>query len=136
MKTEDKPYPQVIALIVVFLATIGVIFLGYKHGHMSVAAVYKSLTSFTWEPSPPLEGKRDFSIFSLVSTHCTLATARMTEKTQIDTWRKFSNKSIADNLVKSVAELLDGDVKHYICSDRTTFHEKIVIEYNHSNKDI
>ena len=47
MKTEDKPYPQVIALIVVFLATIGVIFLGYKHGHMSVAAVYKSLTNFT-----------------------------------------------------------------------------------------
>ena len=57
----------------------------------------------------------------------------MTEKTQIDTWRKVSNKSIADNLIKSVAELLDGDVKHYTCCDRTTQHEKIVIEYNHSS---
>ena len=69
-----------------------------------------------------------------------LAASKMTEKNQnpygVDDWRKFSNKSIADNLVKSVAELLDADVKHYICSDRTTFHEKIVIEYNHSKKDI
>jgi len=48
MKIEDKPpVPQVIALIVVFLATIGVIFLGYIHGNMHISAVYKSLTSFT-----------------------------------------------------------------------------------------
>jgi len=64
----------------------------------------------------------------------------MTEKNEIvnnpqikGDWRTTTNKSIADNLIKSVVELLDGDVKHYICCDRTTQHEKIVIEYNHSS---
>jgi hypothetical protein len=49
-------------------------------------------------------------------------------------WRKASNKSIADNLIKSIEELLDGKVSHYVCCDRTTQHEKIVIEYNHTKK--
>jgi len=43
MKTEDKPpVPQVIALIVVFLATIGVIFLGYIHGNMHLLTTLKN----------------------------------------------------------------------------------------------
>ena len=49
-------------------------------------------------------------------------------------WRKVSNKSIADNLLKSVGELLDAEVKYYYCSDRTKKHEKIVIEYNYEEK--
>ena len=126
---NEKPYPQVIALIVVFLATIGVIFLGYKHGHMSVAAVYKSLTSFTWEPSPPLEAKRKKPAFSLVSTHWPFAPVEMQEKPKVST----TNMNIVNNLLDKIAELLDGDVKHYICCDRTRQHEKIVIEYNHSS---
>lgn len=65
----------------------------------------------------------------------TLTASKMTEKNEIDTWRKVSNKSIADNLIKSVAELLDGDVKCYTCCDRTTQHDKIVIEYNHGTNE-
>ena len=48
-------------------------------------------------------------------------------------WRKVSNKSIADNLVQSIGELLDAKVRHYTCSDKKTQHKKIVIEYDHSN---
>jgi len=49
-------------------------------------------------------------------------------------WRKASNKAIADNLISSIAELLDADVKHYVCCDKKNQHEKIVIEYNHQKK--
>ena len=49
-------------------------------------------------------------------------------------WRKVTNKSIADNLVQSIAELLDGKASYYICCDRTTSHKKIVIEYDHEEK--
>ena len=42
-----------------------------------------------------------------------------------------TNLNIANNLLNKVAELLDGEIKHYICCDRTTEYEKIVIEYNH-----
>lgn len=35
----------------------------------------------------------------------------------------------------TIAEELGGKINRYICSDRTTFHRKIVIEYDHSNKD-
>ena len=49
-------------------------------------------------------------------------------------WRKATNKQIADNLVEKIEELLDGKAHHYYVSDRTTKHEKIVIEYNHTNK--
>ena len=55
----------------------------------------------------------------------------MQEKPKVST----TNTNTANNLLDKVAELLDSDVKHYICCDRTTQHEKIVIEYNHSNKD-
>jgi len=69
-----------------------------------------------------------------------LLPAKMTEKNEIvnnpqitGDWRTTTNMNIVNNLLEKVAELLDGDVKHYICCDRTTQHEKIVIEYNHSS---
>lgn len=49
-------------------------------------------------------------------------------------WKSATNKAIAENLIKSIESLLGGEAKHYYCSDRTTKHEKIVIEYNHENK--
>jgi hypothetical protein len=49
-------------------------------------------------------------------------------------WRKATNKQIADNLVEKIEELLDGKAHHYYVSDRTTKHEKIVIEFNHEQK--
>ena len=33
-------------------------------------------------------------------------------------WRKASNKSIADNLVRSIAELLDGEVQYVTGCDK------------------
>ena len=49
-------------------------------------------------------------------------------------WRTATHRVIADNLVKSIEQLLDGKASYYYCSDRTTHHEKIVIEFNHENK--
>ena len=49
-------------------------------------------------------------------------------------WKEATNKVIADNLNEQVAELLGGTAKHFTCCDRTTEHEKIVIEYNHTSK--
>ena len=46
-----------------------------------------------------------------------------------------TNMNIANNLLDKVAELLDGDVKRYTCCDRTTQHDKIVIEYNHGTNE-
>ncbi len=50
-------------------------------------------------------------------------------------WRVATNKVIAENLIEQVAELLGTTVKHYTCCDRTTEHEKFVIEYNHKKKN-
>ena len=33
-----------------------------------------------------------------------------------------------------IAEDLEGEVKYYTCSDKTTTHKKIVIEYGHQKK--
>ena len=49
-------------------------------------------------------------------------------------WEKATKKVIADNLVEKIEELLDGKAHYFECSDRTTYHNKIVIEYNHTNK--
>lgn len=49
-------------------------------------------------------------------------------------WREATNKVIASNLVENLEKLLDGEAKHYFCSNKTTTHEKIVIEYNYKNK--
>ena len=49
-------------------------------------------------------------------------------------WEKPTKLNIAKNLVEKIEELLDGKVSHYVCCDKTTQHEKIVIEYNHTKK--
>ena len=49
-------------------------------------------------------------------------------------WRKATNEQIVRNLVEKIEELLDGKAHYVECSDRTTYHNKIVIEYNHTNK--
>jgi hypothetical protein len=43
-------------------------------------------------------------------------------------------KFIVEHQLGNVVNILDGELHHYHCSDRTTTHEKIVIEYNHKNK--
>ena len=48
-------------------------------------------------------------------------------------WKEVTNKVIADNLIEQVAELLNGEAKHYIVADRKSSHKKIVIEYDHSS---
>ena len=47
-----------------------------------------------------------------------------------DDFRKWNVETQLDNICK----ILGGEAKHYICCDRTTEHEKIVIEYNHKKK--
>ena len=48
-------------------------------------------------------------------------------------WKEVTNKVIADNLIEQVAELLNGEARHYIVTDKKTSHRKIVIEYDHSS---
>jgi len=43
---------------------------------------------------------------------------------------KFALEIQLDNICR----ILGGEAKHYKCCDRTTTHEKIVIEYNHQKK--
>ena len=50
-------------------------------------------------------------------------------------WKEVTNKVIADNLIEQVAELLGGKAHYLECSDRTTHHKKIVIEYDHSTRE-
>ena len=49
-------------------------------------------------------------------------------------WRIATNKVIAENLVENLEKLLNGKAHYVECSDRTTYHNKIVIEYNHQEK--
>ena len=42
--------------------------------------------------------------------------------------------NIAKNLVEKIEDLLDGKAHYVECSDRTTYHKKIVIEYDHEQK--
>ena len=49
-------------------------------------------------------------------------------------WEGPTKLNIAKNLVEKIEELLDGKAHYVECSDRTTYHNKIVIEYNHTNK--
>lgn len=57
------------------------------------------------------------------------------EETSQTTGVSVTNQNIANNLIDKVAELLDAkSVRHFYCSDRTTEHEKIVIDYNHRKK--
>ncbi len=45
-------------------------------------------------------------------------------------FKKYIVQIQLDNIVNA----LDGELKHYICTDRTTTHQKIVIEYDHKTK--
>ena len=45
-------------------------------------------------------------------------------------FKKWNVKNQLDN----ICQILGAEAKHYYCSDRTTQHEKIVIEYNHKKK--
>jgi len=56
------------------------------------------------------------------------------EETNPTTGVNVTNMNIAKNLVEKIEELLDGKAHYFECSDRTTYHQKIVIEYNHQNK--
>lgn len=50
-------------------------------------------------------------------------------------WEKETKQNIANNLIDKIAELLDAkSVRHFYCSDKTTEHEKIIVEYNHKKK--
>ncbi len=49
-------------------------------------------------------------------------------------WRIATNKIIALQQVSNIEKLLDGKASHYVCTDKFTTHEKIVIEYNHKKK--
>ena len=56
------------------------------------------------------------------------------EETNQTTGVNVTNMNIAKNLVEKIEELLDGKATYHICCDRKTQHEKIVIEYNHTEK--
>ena len=49
--------------------------------------------------------------------------------------RKEVDSARALEHLKKAAELLDGSLKHFDCSDRSEYHEKYVIEYGHSKKE-
>ncbi len=52
-------------------------------------------------------------------------------KSQLDDKTK---KFAVDIQLNNICKILGGEVKHYTCCDRTTTHEKIIIEYNHKQK--
>ena len=47
-----------------------------------------------------------------------------------ENFKKFA----VDKQLDNISKILGGEVKHYYVSDRTSKHEKIVIEYNHTKK--
>ena len=51
-------------------------------------------------------------------------------------WRAATNRTIAKTLIENLVNLLQGKVSYMECSDRTTYHKKIVIEYGHKKKNV
>lgn len=49
-------------------------------------------------------------------------------------WKTATNRVIAKTLIGNLESLLKGKAYHLECSDRTTRHKKIVIEYGHETK--
>ena len=47
-----------------------------------------------------------------------------------DNFRKFAVETQVNNICK----ILGGEARYYTCCDRTTEHQKIVIEFNHKTK--
>ena len=56
------------------------------------------------------------------------------EETNLTTGVSVTNMNIVRNLVEKIEELLGGEAHYFECSDRTTYHQKIVIEFNHKSK--
>ena len=56
------------------------------------------------------------------------------EETNPTTGVSVTNMNIAKNLVEKIEELLGGKAHYVECCDRTTQHNKIVIEFNHKQK--
>jgi len=53
-----------------------------------------------------------------------------------ENWKKATNDAIANNLVDSIAKLLDAkSVRYFSCSDLKSEHKKIEITYDHKTKD-
>jgi len=49
-------------------------------------------------------------------------------------WEEPTKLNIAKNLVEKIEELLGAKATYVTCCDRTTEHQKIVIEYNRKKK--
>jgi hypothetical protein len=43
-------------------------------------------------------------------------------------------KFVVDTQLHNICKILGGEANHYICTDKKTQHEKIIIEYNHQKK--
>ncbi len=53
-----------------------------------------------------------------------------------ENWKKETNRVIANNLVDSIAKLLNAkSVRHFDCADLKTEHKKIEIIYDHKLKE-
>lgn len=53
-----------------------------------------------------------------------------------DDWKDATNKVIANNLVNNIGKLLNAkSIRYFSCSDKTSEHKKIVIEYDHVRKE-
>ena len=51
-------------------------------------------------------------------------------------WKKATNEAIANNLVDSIAKLLDAkSVRYFSCSDLRSEHKKIEITYDYKDKN-
>lgn len=51
-------------------------------------------------------------------------------------WKEATNKVIANNLVDNIGKLLNAkSVRYFSCSDKTSEHKKIVIEYDNKLKE-
>jgi hypothetical protein len=51
-------------------------------------------------------------------------------------WKKATNEAIANNLVDSIAKLLDAkSVRYFSCSDLRSEHKKIEITYDYRDKN-
>ena len=56
--------------------------------------------------------------------------------TGFEPWEEETNRVIANNLIDNIGKLLNAkSVRYFSCSDKTTEHKKIVIEYDHVRKE-
>lgn len=56
--------------------------------------------------------------------------------TGFEPWEEETNRIIANNLIDNIGKLLNAkSIRYFSCSDKTTEHKKIVIEYDHVRKE-